>query len=190
MIHSEKKGTETVPLGYYCYKKYPFFRGALFFSLIIMFIRKRVPLSKRVLFSKRVPLGALFCKKKKGSKRCPFMKKGYYFGTPRGTVFTQKKVKNSTPLKKRGTLWKTVPFLQRWHYFSIPGILFWTKRTFFTKGYCLWPFFLRKNSTLHGEGYYFFFNFLHTCCLCHFFVSVKIVCHSANMGASLWNPWI
>ncbi len=26
-----KKGTKTVPLGYYCYKWYPFFEGALFF---------------------------------------------------------------------------------------------------------------------------------------------------------------
>ena len=26
-----KKGTKTVPLGYYCYKWYPFFKGALFF---------------------------------------------------------------------------------------------------------------------------------------------------------------
>ena len=29
MSHSEKKGTETVPLGYYCYKRYPFFKGVL-----------------------------------------------------------------------------------------------------------------------------------------------------------------
>ena len=29
---SEKKGTKTVPMGYYCYKRYPFFKGVLFFS--------------------------------------------------------------------------------------------------------------------------------------------------------------
>ena len=38
-----KKGTKTVPLGYYCYKWYPFFKGALFFSLIIMFMEKKYP---------------------------------------------------------------------------------------------------------------------------------------------------
>ncbi len=33
-----KKGTETVPLGYYCYKRYPFFQRGTLFSLIVMFI--------------------------------------------------------------------------------------------------------------------------------------------------------
>ena len=31
-IHSEKKGTKTVPLGYYCHKWYPFFKGAIIMS--------------------------------------------------------------------------------------------------------------------------------------------------------------
>ncbi len=47
--------SETVPLGYHCYKQYPFQRGTLF-SLIIVFImclqEKRVPLSIRA------PLGS------------------------------------------------------------------------------------------------------------------------------------
>ncbi len=33
-----KKGTETVPLGCYCYKMAPFFLEGCFFSLIIMFV--------------------------------------------------------------------------------------------------------------------------------------------------------
>ncbi len=32
VVHTQrKKGTKTVPLGYYCYKWYPFYKGALFF---------------------------------------------------------------------------------------------------------------------------------------------------------------
>ncbi len=61
----KKKGTETVPLGYYCYKQYPFFRGALFFSLIIMYpcadgAPKQYPQGYQITDSLIVPLGALF----------------------------------------------------------------------------------------------------------------------------------
>ncbi len=90
-----KKGTKTVPLGYYCYKWYPFFNGALFFSLIIMVEEETVPLSERVL-------RALF--RKKGWKQCR-----YYFGTPRGTVFTQKKVKKSQMCTQKKKVLKRYP---------------------------------------------------------------------------------
>ncbi len=70
-----------------------------------MFIRKRVPLSKRALFSKRVPHRGTVLQKKVRLKGCPLKKKGTnlvpFF--QRGTVSEQKKVENSTPLK-RGTI--------------------------------------------------------------------------------------
>ncbi len=64
------KCTKTVPLWYYCYKRYPFLRGTLF-ALIIMFMVKRVPLSKRVPFSRRAALWGTVLRKK-GWKQCLF----------------------------------------------------------------------------------------------------------------------
>ncbi len=54
-LHSEKKGYRNSAPGVLLLQIVPFFWRGTFFSLIIMFIRKRVPLSKRVLFSKKCP---------------------------------------------------------------------------------------------------------------------------------------
>ena len=53
-IHSEKKGTKTVPLGCYCYKWYAFFQSGTLFSLIIMFMEERVPFIQLVPFFVKV----------------------------------------------------------------------------------------------------------------------------------------
>ncbi len=126
-----------------------FLEGHSFFLNNHVYQEKSAPKQKGTIFQK-VPLGVLFCKKR--FETVPFFKKGYYFGTPRGTVSRKKKVKNSTPFPDRGTLDKIVPVLQEGHYMSTPRVLFWTKSASFTKGYCFEPFFLGKTVPFLKRG--------------------------------------
>ncbi len=134
-----KKGYRNSTPGVLLLQIVPFFlEGHSFFLNNHVYQEKSAPKQKGTIFQK-VPLGVLFCKKR--FETVPFFKKGYRFGSPRGTVSRKKKVKNSTPYPDRGTLDKIVPVLQEGHYMSTPRVLFWTKSASFTKGYCFEPFF-------------------------------------------------
>ena len=84
---SEKNGTKTVPLGYFCYKWYPIFKGALFYET--------VPLGHWV------PEIVLL--------RVPYYpsEEGYHFSTPRGTFCLNNHVYETVPRGQWGT--KIVP---------------------------------------------------------------------------------
>ena len=89
---TQKKGTETVPLGHHFGKRLPF-------PLIIIFRKEMVPLEKREPFSKTAPQGSRFSKK--GWKQCPFIKSGTVLA-PLGSRFSTKKRLEMAPL---GPLW-------------------------------------------------------------------------------------
>ena len=130
-LHSKhtqrKKGTKTVPFGYYCYKWYPFFKGALFFLNNHVY-EKRVPLRDRCTIHKNstprgtvCPISTLF--RKSGTILVPFLPEGYCFEAKKG--------------------WKQYPFFR--------GAL---KQYPFSEGYCFRAKKGRKQNP-SGKGYYF-----------------------------------
>ncbi len=128
VTHSEKKGYQNGALGVLLLQMVPFFQRGTLFSLIIMFMKKRVPLRDRGTIHKNstprgtvCPISTLF--RKSGTILVPFLPEGYCFGAKkgrkkypffrgalkrypffRGVLFQSKKRSKTVPL------WKRVPF--------------------------------------------------------------------------------
>ena len=123
-LHSEKKGTETVPLGYYCFGLNMSGSFALFAdvkksaprgTVLQKKVRNGALFKKRVLFWYPFSKGVLFRSKKKGRKQYP---SGGTILVPLGVLFFL-----------NNHVYETVPIRFVGHQNSTPkGTILWTAK--------------------------------------------------------------